>query len=90
MVFIPAWVSNILFFATFYMSGYQHYQLKRPNPITNLQFVMMVFSLGMIVAVALYNRTSPWLSDAFLLAAIASASFMYRQLRMLPPLQRID
>ena len=62
MIFIPAWVTNVLFFVTFYLSGFQHVQLRRPNPITNLQFFMMAFSLLMIVIVALYNRTNPWLS----------------------------
>ena len=36
MVFIPVWVTNILFMITIYLSGFQHVRLRRPNPITNI------------------------------------------------------
>jgi hypothetical protein len=79
MVFIPAWVTNVLFLINVYLFGFQHVQLRRPNPITNIQFVMMAFSLVMIVIVALYNRVDPWLSLIFFLAAVASLGWMIRQ-----------
>lgn len=87
MIFIPAWITNILFFVTFYLSGFQHVQLRRPNPITNLQFFVMAFSLAMIVIVALYNRENPWLSLGFFLTAVSSLGLMVRQHRMLPPMK---
>jgi hypothetical protein len=90
MVFIPAWVTNVLFLINVYLSGFQHVQLRRPNPITNIQFVMMAFSLVMIVVVALYNRVDPWLSLIFFLTAVASLGWMIRQLRTLPPLKSFE
>jgi hypothetical protein len=50
MFLIPAWISSVLFLITCYLAGYQHVQLRRPNPILNLQFLMIVFSLLMILA----------------------------------------
>lgn len=90
MIFIPAWITNVLFFVTFYLSGFQHVQLRRPNSVTNLQFFMMAFSLLMILIVALYNRTNPWLSLAFLIAAVGSLGLMIRQHRMLPPMKPFE
>ena len=90
MIFIPAWVTNVLFFVTFYLSGFQHVQLRRANPITNIQFVMCVFSLAMIIIVALYNRENPWLSLAFFIAAASSLGLMVRLHRLLPPLRKFQ
>ncbi len=89
-MFISYYIINPLFLLTFYMSIYQHVQLKRPNPVLNLQFFMMVFSLAMVVIVALYNRTDKWLSTSFLIVALASLAVIYRQFRYLPPKQRYD
>jgi hypothetical protein len=90
MFFIPAWISNVLFLVTCYLSGFQHVQLRRQNPITNIQFFMMGFSLLMILIVALYNRESPWLSLVFFLIAVGSLGLMIRQHRMLPPMKPIE
>ena len=90
MFFIPAWITNFLFLITCYLSGFQHVQLKRANPITNIQFFMMAFALVMVLIVALYNRENPWLSLGFLVIAIASLGLMIRQHRMLPPLRRFE
>ncbi|MDR3530427.1 MAG: hypothetical protein P4L90_07745 [Rhodopila sp.] len=90
MFFIPAWTSNILLLITCYLSGFQHVQLRRPNPITNIQFFMMGFSLLMILIITLYNRQSPWLSLAFFLIAAGSLGFVIRQHRMLPPMRRFE
>jgi hypothetical protein len=90
VVFIPVWITNILFLITFYLSCFQHVQLRRPNPVTNLQFFMMAFSLLMILVATLYNRANPWLSLGFLLTAAASLALMVRQHRMLPPLRSFE
>ena len=90
MFFVPAWITNFLFLITCYLSGFQHVQLKRPNPITNIQFFMMAFSLLMVLVVALYNRENRWLSMGFLLVALGSLGLMIRQLRYLPPLRRFE
>jgi hypothetical protein len=90
MFFIPAWISNVLFMITVYLSGFQHVQLRRPNPVANIQFFMIAFSLLMILIVALYNRESPWLSLVFFLIAVGSLGLMIRQHRMLPPMKPIE
>jgi hypothetical protein len=89
-MFISPYITNVIFLATVYLSGFQHVQLKRPNPIMNLQFFMMAFSLAMMLVVALYNKTNPWLSSGFFLLAVASLGFMIRQLRMLPPMRQFE
>ena len=90
MFFIPAWVTNVLFLITCYLSGFQHVQMRRPNPVTNIQFFMIAFSLLMVLAVTLYNRANPWLSLAFLLIAVGCLGVMIRQHRMLPPMKPIQ
>jgi hypothetical protein len=85
MIFIPAWASNALFLVTCYLSGYQHVQLRRPNPIANIQFLMIVFALAMILITAVYAHTNAWLSLVLFLIAIGCLGFMIRQNRMLPP-----
>jgi hypothetical protein len=85
MFFIPGWISSVLFLITCYLAGYQHVQLRRPNPILNLQFLMIVFSLLMILVGTVYNRTDQWLSLAFFLIAAGGLIIMIRQHRMLPP-----
>lgn len=90
MIFMPAWITNILFLVTIYLSGYQHVQLRRPNSVTNIQFLMMAFCLAMIVIVAFYNRVNPWLSLAFLVTAVTCLGVMIRQHRMLPPTRAFE
>lgn len=85
MFYIPGWISNTLLLVTCYLSGYQHVQMKRPNPIMNIQFLMIIFALAMILVITLYGRTNPWLSLAFFLVAVGSLALMIRQHRMLPP-----
>jgi len=87
MVYIPAWISNVLLLITCYLAGFQHVKLRRPNPIKNIQFFMMAFSLAMILVIALYNRVNPWLSWAFFAVAVCSLGLMIRQHRMLPPMR---
>lgn len=87
MIFVPAWITNILYLLTFCISAFQHWQLKRPNPVTNIQFFMMVFCLAMMLTVTLYNRENPWLSLGLFLAAMAGLELMVRQNRMLPPMK---
>nr|WP_294518026.1 hypothetical protein [uncultured Rhodopila sp.] len=90
MIFMPAWVSNVLFLITAYLAGFQHVQLRRPNPITNIQFIMCAFSLAMMLVVTFYNYVNPWLSLVFLVIAVASLGLIIRQHRMLPPRQQFD
>ena len=90
MFFIPAWISNIMLLVTCVLSGYQHAQLRRPNPVTNIQFCMIVFSMAMIVIIALHARTNVWLSLGFFLIAAGCLGFTIRQDRMLPPIRRFD
>jgi predicted membrane channel-forming protein YqfA (hemolysin III family) len=90
MFFIPAWISNILLMITVYLAGFQHVQMKRPNPVANLQFVMIAFALAMIVIIALYNRENPWLSLAFFAIAVGSLLLMIRQMRTLPPIRTFE
>jgi hypothetical protein len=90
MFFVPAWVTNFLFLITCYLSGFQHVQLRRPNPVVNLQFGMMVFCLLMVLIVALYNRVNPWLSLVFFLISLTNLGVMIRQHRLLPPMKRFE
>ncbi len=90
MFFVPALITNFIFIGTVYLCIFQLVKLKHDNPVLHLQFIMGVFSLVMIVVVALYNRTDPWLSMGFLVVAVVSATVMYRQLRWLPPSKPLD
>ena len=88
--FISPYLTNIMFLITIYVSGFQHVQMKRPNPVTNIQFFLMVFGMVMIIVVALYNSVNPWLSLAFFLAGAASLATAIRQLLMMPPMKPIE
>jgi hypothetical protein len=90
VIFIPAWISNILLLVTCYLAGFQHLQLRRPNPVTNIQFGVIVFCLLMVVIITLYNRVNPWLSLVFFLIAAGTLGLMIRQHRMLPPMKRFE
>jgi hypothetical protein len=90
MIFIPAWISNSLLLITCYLSGYQHMRLRRPNPVTNLQFGMIVFSMVMILIIAVYAKTNAWLSFGFFVLAAGCLGFMIRQHRMLPPSRKFE
>lgn len=90
MFYVPTWITNVLLLATIYLSGFQHVRLKRRNPVTNVQFIMIVFALFMMIMVTLYNRTNPWLSTGFFVIAVASLLTMLRQFRMMPPMRSIE
>ncbi len=85
MLFVPGWISNVLFIITCYLAGYQHVQLRQANPVLNLQFLMIVFSLVMVLVVVFCNRIDPWLSLAFFVISAGGLAVMIRQHRMLPP-----
>ncbi len=85
MFFIPIWITNFLLMGTAWLAGYQLVQMKRANPVLNIQFIAVVFCLLMMLIVALYNKTNPWLSLAFLLIAVGTLTVMIRQHRLLPP-----
>jgi hypothetical membrane protein len=86
-VYIPFWISNTLFLITCGIAGYQHSRLNRENPVANLQFALIVFSMLMVVVIVLYSRhhENPWLSLAFFVIAVGTLSLTIRQHRMLPP-----
>jgi hypothetical protein len=65
-------------------------QLRRPNPLTIIQFWMILFCLLMAVIVTLYNRVNPWLSLVLFLIAVTSLGVIIRQHRMLPPMKRFE
>lgn len=90
MVFIPTWVPNVLLLVTCWLSGFQLVQMKRANPVMNIQFIMIVFSLLMVLIITLYNKTNPWLSLLFFLIAAGNLGVMIRQHRMLPPMKPFE
>lgn len=90
MFFIPTWISNFVLLGTCWLAGFQLVQLRRLNPVTNIQFAMVVFGLVMVLIVTLYNRVDPWLSLAFFLIAVGSLGVMVRQHRMLPPMKPFE
>jgi hypothetical protein len=85
MFVIPTWITNCLFLAGFVLTAYQHWRLNPENPVTNVQFIVMVGSILMILMVTLFNRTNSWLSLAFFLIAAGSLFLAIRRHRKLPP-----
>jgi hypothetical protein len=90
MFFVPTWVTNFILLGTCWLSGYQLVQMRRQNPVTNIQFCMIIFCLLLVLIVALYNRVNPWWSLAFFLISVAGLGIMIRQHRMLPPMKRFE
>ena len=88
MFFVPTWVTNVLFMITVYLSAFQHVRMKRANPVRNIQFAVIAFSLLMILIVANYNHENPWLSLAFFLISVGCLGLMIRQQRMVPPMKQ--
>jgi Flp pilus assembly protein TadB len=90
MFFVPAWLTNVLFLATAILSGFQHVQMARPNPVTNIQFFMCAFALLMMLVVVFCNQLDPWLSLGFFVIAVCGLGVMIRQNRMLPPMKPFE
>ncbi len=90
MFFVSPYITNVILLVTIVLSGVQHARLKRHNPVTNVQFGMMVFCMTLVVVVALYNRAEPWLSLAFFTVAVGCLMIMLRQQRMMPPTNAIE
>ena len=90
MFFVSPYVTNVILMVTIVLSGIQHARLKRRNPVTNVQFGMMVFCMALVLVVALYNWTNPWLSLAFFIFAVGCLLMTLRQHRMLPPMNAIE
>jgi hypothetical protein len=84
MFMVPGWIASTLFLITCYISGFQHTKLARRNPILNIQFIMMAFSLVMILLNVMYSYESPWVALGFLLVAVGSLSLMIHQFRRMP------
>lgn len=89
-VYISPYITNVIFIVTVYLSGFQHVQLKRPNPINTLQFWMIAFCLVMMLVVAFANDTSPWLSLGLFLLSAGCLALMIRMHRMLPPMRPFE
>ena len=79
------YVTNAIFLAIAYIAGYQHVQTRRLNPLSTVQFWMIVFALAMMLVVTLESRRGPWYSVGFFLIAVASLWFIIRRHRYLPP-----
>ncbi len=86
MVFyIPHWLTNIVFLVTCYLAGFEHVQLRRENPVMNIQFFTMFFSLGMIFYIVISTDVSPLWSMIYFALAAGSFALMFYYLRRLPP-----
>jgi hypothetical protein len=90
MIYIPGWITSIIFMLTFYLCVFEHVKMRRPNPVLNLQFFMMVFALAMVLVVTFHNRKLPYLSIGFFALSLICLGVMYRQLRYLPPPGDLD
>jgi hypothetical protein len=84
MIVIPTRITNIVFLIRFVLATGQHGRLNQENPVTNLQFIVMVCSISMLLVVTL-NHTDTWLSLAFFLIAVGSLAPSVRQRRKLHP-----
>ena len=87
MFYVPIWITNLLLLLSAIFAGFQHSRLNRENPLTTIQTGIIIFAMGMIVAVVLYTHAypNPWVSLAFFLIAVVTFWVTVRQFRMLPP-----
>jgi hypothetical protein len=90
MFFVPTVVTNVLFLATFYLSVFQYVRMREIKPTFTLQFFIALFSLIMVLVVALENGKNPWLSDGFLVIAVICLATIWRQMRYLPPRRQLS
>jgi hypothetical protein len=90
MIYIPAWITNIIFLLAFYISLWEHVKMRRPNPVTNIQFFMMVFAPVMVLVVTFNNRKIPYISLGFFAVSVICLIVIYRQWRYLPPSRQWD
>jgi hypothetical protein len=90
MIVISPFFIIPLFIAAAAISGWQLVRIGRENPLTGMQFWLVVFCIVMMLVVNLTERRGghPWLSLAFFLAAVAILLFTIRQNRMVPPRER--
>jgi tetrahydromethanopterin S-methyltransferase subunit E len=80
------------FIAAAAISGWQLVRMGRDNPLTGMQFWLIIFCIVMMLVVNLTERKGghPWLSLVFFLLAVATLSFVIRQNRLVPPRRRIE
>lgn len=90
MIYIPTWIANTLLFITCYLSGFQHVQMKYANPVTNLQFFMVAFTLLAILFIATRSDVSPVMSMVYFVVSALCLGLMIRQHRYLPPRQSFE
>jgi Ca2+/Na+ antiporter len=90
MIFIPVWISNVILLIACVWSAIQHTLLRRANPVTNIQFFIMIFTIVMMLGVVFYNNVNPWLSLGFFLIAVVCLGVTFRQQRMMPPMKPFE
>lgn len=90
MIYIPTGIPNAIFFVTCYLSGYQHVQMQYENPIKNIQFFMVAFSLVAIVFIATRTEVSPIESVIYFAVSVICFALIYRRLRFMPPRKPIE
>jgi uncharacterized membrane protein len=88
MIYVPVPLTNALLLFTAYLSGIQYVRLVKNHMAGWIQLGLILFCIVMMVATALLNRTSPWLSWLFLAIGVACVLLMQRNKRFLPPLAR--
>jgi hypothetical protein len=87
MIVISRFFIIPFFIAAAALSGWQLVRMGRDNPLTGLQFWMVVFCIAMMLVVTLTERQEghPWLSLVFFLTAVVTFGVAFRQNRMVPP-----
>jgi FtsH-binding integral membrane protein len=77
------------FIAAAGLSGWQHVQIGRLNPLGGIQFWLILFCIVMMIVVNFLDsrQPNPWLTVLFFVIAVATFLFALRQNRMVPPRQ---
>ncbi len=79
-----------LFIAAAAVSCWQMVRIPRDNPITGMQFWVVVFCIVMMLLTIFLGRGDPWYSAGFFAVAVATLLLVLRQNRMVPPRNRIE
>ena len=90
MFVVPLWIINPILLVTCWLSVYQLSQLRRANPVPTLQFFMVIFSLGLLIAITFHRHPISWITLAVFLIAVVDLAIMVRQHRMLPPRKPLE
>ncbi|HVZ09991.1 hypothetical protein [Rhodopila sp.] len=90
MIFIPRWLTNIVFLVAFYLCLIEHVRFRFVKKPLNTQLFLAIFCAAMVLVVTFNNHRDPWLSIAFLIVALGCLAYTWRQWRYLPPKRRYD